>query len=58
MGEPWRLRCPHGDTGWTTRAGGKDDPESPVYCETCQTQGRDPHYDHLVDVKTGERVVP
>jgi hypothetical protein len=53
-GDPWRYRCPHGDTGWQSRVksnGADNAPESQYYCKTCQKNGRDPHFDELVDIK-------
>jgi hypothetical protein len=53
--DPWRLRCPEGDTSFKRRQSGLN-ATAPVYCTSCLRRGDDPHHDHLIDIKTGDEV--
>lgn len=57
----WRFRCPHGHVTVVARRGSNQHTAgaaSRYYCKTCKDGDgdRDPHYDHVVDAKTGRRV--
>lgn len=55
----WRFTCPHGDTAWIPRLNDSKNggpAQSRFYCRTCRKYDRDPHFDSLVDQKTGNRV--
>jgi hypothetical protein len=59
----WRYRCPHGHTSVRARIEANqngEEPEAKYYCKSCADRrkgGRsDPHYDTLIDAKTGKKV--
>ena len=58
MTDTWRYRCPRGHTsivkriGDSTRGGAK--PKAKWYCKTCKELGKERHYDHIIDTKTGK----
>lgn len=54
----WRYRCPNGHVDVRRRQ--TDESGAEYYCNTCRDkragEWQDPHHDHLIDAKTGERV--
>jgi predicted small secreted protein len=54
----WRYRCPKGHVNVGGRVFKPDGEtaKAKYYCRSCQDNGENPHYDRLIDAKTGEPV--
>lgn len=52
--DPWRYRCPRGHTGWQRRTSESKPSKTDYYCNTCQSNGEDPHFEELLDMKYAE----
>jgi len=54
----YRYRCPHGHTAITAAV--TPEAKTKYYCNSCADRQNgpyhDPHYEHLIDAKTGEEV--
>jgi len=58
----WRYRCPNGHVNIYKRVGGENmhgqTAKETWYCDTCKNYHDNPHYDHVIDAKTGKKVFP
>lgn len=55
MSDRWRYTCPEGHVN-VKRRGRETQAQTRFYCASCHDSGQDPHYNTLVDQKTGREV--